>query len=110
MEINDMQGRKRISDKEDAMTFPKELDGAKVLYFTPEGDYGVLEYDTGGIASHFKYLAICKYANCDGYYLFCCNERKEVETDSLWDSAKECMEAADDGHGKNIVWFAQLEQ
>ena len=86
------------------MGFPEELDGAKVLYFTPEGDYGVLEYDIGGIAAHLRYLAICKYDNSNGYYLFCCNDNKEVETDSLCDSVKECMDTASCSYGKNIMW------
>lgn len=85
--------------------FPEELDGAKVLYFTPKDDYGVMHYDTGGVAAHFKYLAICKYDNSDGYYLFCCNENKEVEADSLWDSVNECMGVANCSYGGNILWI-----
>lgn len=85
--------------------FPKELDGADVLYFTPEDDYGVMYYDTGGVAAYFKYLAICKYDNSDSYYLFCCNEHKEVEADSMWDSVNACMCAADQLYGGNIRWL-----
>lgn len=84
--------------------FPEELDGAKVLYFTPEGNYGVMHYAAGGVAAYFKYLAICKYDDSDGYYLFCCNGNKEVETDSLWDSVNECMGVADCSYGGKILW------
>lgn len=85
--------------------FPTQLDGARVLYFTPESDYGVLYYDTGGIAAHFQYLAICKYNNDDRCYLFYCNEQKEVETDDLGASVEECMRIAQSSTGKDIAWI-----
>ena len=43
--------------------FPDKLDNAKVLYYTPKGDYGAMYYDTGEVAAYFEYLAICKYEN-----------------------------------------------
>lgn len=85
--------------------FPDGLDGAKVLYFTPEDDYGKLYYETGGIAADFKYLAICQYHDSDSFCLFYCNERKEVETDGLWESIEACMSAAECSCGKNILWI-----
>ena len=45
--------------------FPDYLDNAKVLYFTPKGNYGDLYYDDGTIAAHFTYMAICKYEKSD---------------------------------------------
>ena len=66
--------------------FPDTLDNAKVLYYTPKGNYGDLFYDNGTIAAHFVYMAICKYEKTEGFYLFLCNEDFEVETDELYDS------------------------
>ena len=37
-------------------TFPDYLDNAKVLFFTPKGNYGDLYYDDGTIVAHFTYL------------------------------------------------------
>ena len=55
--------------------FPDILDGAKVLLFTSKDDYGVMFDTEGNEVAQFKYFAICKYDNCDEYYLFKCNER-----------------------------------
>lgn len=41
--------------------FPKVLDGADVLYYTPCDDFGEICWDNGEIAHYVKYLAICKY-------------------------------------------------
>lgn len=85
--------------------FPDKLDNAKVLYYTPKGDYGAMYYDTGEVAAYFEYLAICKYENDrGGYYLFYCNADKEVETDMLWNSVEECMSSAEVKYGGEIVW------
>ena len=71
--------------------FPDVLDNAKVLFYTPKGDYGDLFYDEGTVASHFAYLAICKYEKDNSFCLFKCNENFEVETDELWSTIEECM-------------------
>ena len=65
--------------------FPTELDGAKVLYYTPQGDYGRIEYPNGEIADYKQYLAISKYIKDNGFYLFCCSESYEVVSDWLKD-------------------------
>ena len=79
--------------------FPDELDNARVLFYTPKGDYGKMYYDNGEIAACFSYLAICKYdddRNHDkGYYLFYCNENKEVETDDFWHSCRKFVRGKD---------------
>lgn len=84
--------------------FPSELDGAKVLYYTPKGDYGAIRYPNGDIADNYKYLAICKYENDDKYYLFCCDEKYDVVTDWLYDNFEDCMSAAI-SRKENIVWY-----
>ncbi len=71
--------------------FPSLLDNADVLFYTPKGEYGKMYYPNGEVAAEFAYLAICKYKDYNGYYLFMCNEDYEVETDELMDSIEECM-------------------
>lgn len=85
--------------------FPDQLDGAKVIYYTPKDNFGEMYYDTGEIAAYFKYLAICKYDNDELYYLFKCNENMEVESDSLWHSVDECMGVANRSYNGNIIWI-----
>ncbi len=67
-------------------TFPKELDGAKVLYYTDKGNFEPVYYTGGAVAHNVFYLAICKYDNDDSYYLFHIDENMEVVTDDCWDS------------------------
>lgn len=84
--------------------FPKELDGAKVLLYTPQGDYGAMKYSNGDIADDYCYLAICKYPKDDNYYLFCCNEKYEVVSDWLDCSIENCMKIAASSYKENIIW------
>lgn len=84
--------------------FPTEIDGAKVLYYTPQDNYGAIKYPNGEVADYFRYLAICRYSNDARYYLFCCNESYELASDSVWDSLDECMNVAASSYKENIVW------
>jgi hypothetical protein len=83
--------------------FPKEIDGAKVLYYTPKDNYGDLRYDSGEISDYYHYLAICKYEKDENYYLFCCNEKYEVAFDFIGNSVDSCMEIARK-YKANIFW------
>ena len=86
--------------------FPKKLDNAEVLHYTPKDNYGYIYYDNGDIADCINYLAICQYSNDkDQYYLFRCDENYEVVGDSLWDSIEECMGVANSSYGGNIIWI-----
>ena len=85
--------------------FPDILDGAKVFFFSSKDDYGVMFDTEGNEVALFKYLAICKYDNSEGYYLFKCNEEYEVESDSLWDSIEMCMSVASASYSKKIMWI-----
>lgn len=87
--------------------FPKSLDNAQVLYYTPLDNYGETYYTAGEIADHIKYLAICKYENDHSYYLFGCNINYEVVSDSPWESIQECMNVAHSSYQKNISWIAR---
>ncbi len=83
--------------------FPIKLDGAIVLYYTSQDDYGYSIFPNGEIADHYRYLAICKYTQDDTYYLFCCDENYEVVSDTLHNSIEECLETASQ-YKDNIVW------
>ena len=83
--------------------FPIKLDGAIVLYYTLQDDYGYSIFPNGKIADYYHYLAICKYSKDDKYYLFCCDENYEVVSDTLHDSIEECMVIASQ-YKDNIVW------
>ena len=83
--------------------FPIKLDGAIVLYYTSQDDYGYSIFPNGEIADHYRYLAICKNTKDDKYYLFCCDENYEVVSDMLYNSVEECMAIASQ-YKENIVW------
>lgn len=50
--------------------FPTELDNAKVLYYTPQDDYGAIKYPNGEVADYYHYLAICTYSKSDDTICF----------------------------------------
>ena len=83
--------------------FPIELDGARVLYYTQQDNYGAIRYPNGEIADYYHYLAICKYAKEKAYYLFCCNENYEVVSDWVDSSVEACMKLAVE-YKENIIW------
>lgn len=86
--------------------FPKTLDDAEVLFFTPKDDFGEVYYATGEVADYIKYMAICRYEGVkEEYYLFRCDENYEVVSDSVWGSIDECMEVANSSHGGDILWI-----
>lgn len=85
--------------------FPAELDNAKVLYYTPQDDYGVIRYPSGEVADYYRYLAICTYSKDGEYYLFCCNENYEVVSDWPEHSIEKCMEVAASSDKENIQWI-----
>lgn len=90
------------------MNFPEILDNAKVLYYAPKGAYGDVSYPTGDIAENICYLAICKYENDEEYYLFGCNADCEVVSDSLWESAEECMSVVRNSYDCDITWIEAI--
>ncbi len=84
--------------------FPSELDGASVLFYTAKGDYGTIRCPNGEIADYSRYFAICKYANDDNFYLFCCNENYDVVSDWLEDCVADCMTTASSMYKGVLVW------
>jgi hypothetical protein len=49
----------------------------------------------GELARDFYGLAICKYENGGGYYLFYCNEDWETITDTWHETMEDAMEQAE---------------
>ncbi len=88
------------------MSFPKLLDNASVLYYTPENGYAEVHYTTGEFAEHIRYFAICKYEDDTAFYLFGCNTEYEVVSDSSWMSVEECMRIAENSYDCAISWIA----
>lgn len=82
-------------------TFPRELDGAKVLFYTDKGHFSPVLYPGGAVADYVFYLAICKYSDSNEYYIFHCNESFEVVADDCLSNLKMCKKYMEDF---NIVW------
>ena len=85
-------------------TFPKELDSAKVLYYTDRGTFDPVCYVGGAIAHNVVYLAICKYDDDDAYYIFHCDESLEVVADDCFESVEACKAVMDK---YNVEWHEQ---
>ncbi len=70
-------------------TPPAQLDGADVLRFAvlSRAQHSVVSHRVDGRAiAPTAALAICRYANEPGFYLFYCNSEWAVLTDTLHDS------------------------
>jgi len=82
-----------------------KLDNARVLMLSKKGDYGSIK-TIGGVEPEIKicYLAICKYSNDKGIYIFYCDENMSVEQDSLLDSVGEAIEIAQSRSPDPISW------
>lgn len=77
-------------------SFPRELDGAKVLYHTDRGEFRPVYYTGGQIAHRVAYLAVCKYEADDSYYLFQCDESLQVVADDYFRSLEMCKQLMTD--------------
>ncbi len=84
--------------------FPAMLDGARILFYTPKGEYGVVRYTTGEILDNINYYAIGKYDKDECIYLFGCNADFEVISDSVWEGVEECQRVAQTSCNKVISW------
>jgi len=80
-------------------TFPKELCGAKVLYFTESGTFEPLYHAGGEVAEQVYYLAICKADNENSHSVFYINEKLKVVADGCIEDYKCFMDAFD------AVWY-----
>lgn len=71
-------------------SFPKKLDGAKVLYYTDKGSFVPVRDSGGEIAHRVAYLAVCKYDGDEDYYVFHCDESLDVVADDCIGSLTRC--------------------
>ena len=83
--------------------FPRELDGAQVLYYTEKDDFGVVCDVDGNVTDQVRYLAICRYEKDKHFYLFLCDENYEVVIDHFLPSVKDCKSVAYN-RKKDILW------
>ena len=58
--------------------FPQELDGARILYYTADGDYGDIFTSRGEVVDCVRYMAIGQYPRDKKFYLFRCNKDYNV--------------------------------
>jgi|GEM_PF-1852404 len=80
------------------------LDGAEVIVISKKGDFGVIKYADDSMKPILvKYLAICKYENDKNIFLFLCNDKIEVEQDSIFDTVDDAKNYAKD-RNKHVVW------
>lgn len=85
---------------------PKEIDGAKVLYYTTNqemNDYGLVEFEEGN--TNITGFVIAKYDQSEDYYLFACNLKWEVIGDTVHDSIEKAKEFAGEYYNlESLVW------
>ncbi|TWI77726.1 hypothetical protein [Treponema putidum] len=84
--------------------FPNYLDGARVRCCTNEDDFGTVDYNNGEKIIPIHYLAICSYANEQGFYLFFCDEKFSTVSDYFFDTVEACKEIAKKSK-ENIEWI-----
>ncbi len=88
-------------------TFPKELDGAKVLYYTEKGAFEPIYHAGGEIAHKVFYLAICKYDSDKDYCIFHVDENLKVVADSFFESLEACRKYMNE---YNVTWHPHKEE
>jgi len=83
------------------MSAPLELDGAKVIKQTKNDasqKIGVMffeEKDGSTVEITITGLAIVKYEDEEGYYLFMCDQNWDIQDDQLLNSVEEALEWAE---------------
>jgi len=88
------------------LNIPSELDGAKVILYTDNKEinyFGYVRYEDHN--ETITALAIAKYANGEGYYLFSCDIEWNVIGDTLHSTLEEAKHCAENSEGgKGIIW------
>lgn len=82
--------------------FPRELNGADVLFYTDKADYGELE-EEGKDARAIAYLAIAKKPGDPAYYLMLCDADYGVIADHSFPAVEWCKTMAGMRY-PDIVW------
>lgn len=81
--------------------FPNYLDGGKVLFYTQKDNFGAVDYNNEKNIN-INYLAICKYANEQGHYLFFCDDKFKVVSDYFFDTIDECKVEAENEYLRRL--------
>ncbi len=99
------------ADKRSAGPFPDTLNSAKVLFYTPKGNYGDVIFNDG-TKSHISYMAICRSDRNSGFYLYKCNENYQIESEDLFNSIDECMKAKTVGgtDPEELSWISKNDE
>jgi len=80
------------------------LDGAEVIAISKKDNFGVIKSSDSSIKPiPVKYIAICKYEDDNTIYAFLCNDKLEVEQDSIFDSVEDAKRYTLDKN-KNVIW------
>ncbi|WML48518.1 hypothetical protein RCG23_25410 [Neobacillus sp. PS3-34] len=93
------------------MKIPSELDGAKVIQYTKNvvsNDFGFVLYQEESTKKKVKItgIAIAKYEDGEGFYLFSCDLNWQVIGDYFFFSLDEAIKDASDGFGvKKNDWL-----
>lgn len=83
-------------------SFPRELNGAKVLYYTAKGSFAPVRYSGGEIAHRVIYLAVGKYDGDEDHYVFHCDESLGVVADDCIGSLARCEDYM---RNSGAVWY-----
>ena len=84
--------------------FPKELDGARVLFYTDKADYGELE-EEGKDACAISYLAIAEMAESPAFCLMLCDADYRVIADHSFPHIEWCKTMVGMRY-PDIVWYS----
>lgn len=68
----------------------REIDGAKVIKYSKNKDFGFVEFENGE-NKIINVLAICSYKQKEEYYLFACDNQFNVLGDTLHNTIDEAM-------------------
>lgn len=90
---------------------PRTLNEAGVLYYSyiderhrPTGN--TTHYNGNTVLGPFAIIAICKYGDDNGFYLFYCDDHWEVLTDTFHESLEDAMEQAEfEFQGISEAWI-----
>lgn len=88
--------------------FPRELDGAEVLFYTDKADFGELE-EEGKSARSIAYLAIAQKPEDSACYLMLCDADYCVIADHNFPAVEWCKTMAGMRY-PDIVWHEMVNE
>lgn len=85
----------------------KEIDGAEVLTYTQNKDFGFVEFENRE-KKLITVLAICRYDQKEECYLFACDDQVNVLGDTLHYTMEEAMDFAKEYYGQEEMEWQDL--